>query len=67
MDLYRHFVKSIAKITAGVMHELASGINAEAGGHPTVVHIHIYPEGTVPAGGVHADTPRPRRRWAARS
>ncbi|RYE43664.1 MAG: hypothetical protein EOP24_27450 [Hyphomicrobiales bacterium] len=64
MDLYRHFVKSIAKITAGVMHELASGINAEAGGHPTVVHIHIYPEGTVPARGEHAGTPRPRRhRW----
>ncbi|MFE7423786.1 hypothetical protein [Rhodococcus sp. NPDC057529] len=57
MDLYRQFVKSIAKITAGVMHELALGINAEAGVHPTVVHIHIYAEGTPSAGGVDTDTP----------
>ncbi|MHA4848548.1 hypothetical protein L1080_003255 [Rhodococcus sp. MSC1_016] len=44
MDLYRHVVKSIAKLTAGVMHELANGIDSDQQPHTTIhieaVHIH---------------------------
>jgi hypothetical protein len=44
MDLYLHVVKSIAKLTAGVMHELANGIDSEQQPHTTIhiaaVHIH---------------------------
>ncbi|QTJ64987.1 hypothetical protein HYG77_04825 [Rhodococcus sp. ZPP] len=45
MDLYRHVVKSIAKLTAGVMHELANGIDSEQQPQHTTIHIaavHIH-------------------------
>ena len=65
MDLYRHFVKSIAHITAGVMRELASGIDSDT--PPVTVHIehlHIH----TPVDTVQPEFPKDRHgmRWGKR-